>query len=560
MMAKNKFLIILAAASLLSLASCGSVAGDNSAAASSAAASSTATGSSSIPSSSSLTPSTSSEVTSASTSDGDFAYTLNEEGTAYAITGYTGQGGSVQIPASHEGKPVTSLSDWLFLTDEGNTTLAEVAIPKSITQLGEGCFCDCQKLAKVTFDPEIALEKIPASCFALDPLLTDITIPASVKSIGDSVSPTSTVHVSFGAFSESGLRSVHFAENSSLEYIGPLAFCCEHLTSISLPASVKKIDFYGFIYSGLTSVTFAPDSQLNEIGFQAFDGTKITSFTIPSKVTAIGLSFIPENTVTTLVNESPNFNLLGSGRYLTDSGGALLFVVRGQDTVFAFPEGIKSIGSGAGNWPFLPSKTTSVSFPSSLVSIEEAAFEKLSSLSHADFSLAKSLTTIGKSAFCGTAITSLDLSSVSAALKIDDYAFYLCSALASAELPASLTSLGNAVFYDCKALASISLPASLTGSIGYRAFENCSSLTQIVIPAGVSSIGSQAFENCSALASVELPASLTSLGDYVFDDCQALATLTYDGTMADWAKVTLGHYWRSVSLKVVACKDGDVTL
>ena len=41
----------------------------------------------------------------------------------------------------------------------------------------------------------------------------------------------------------------------------------------------------------------------------------------------------------------------------------------------------------------------------------------------------------------------------------------------------------------------MNIPEGVT-SIGWGAFENCSSLTSVNIPKGVTSIGTEAFKNC----------------------------------------------------------------
>ena len=85
-------------------------------------------------------------------------------------------------------------------------------------------------------------------------------------------------------------------------------------------------------------------------------------------------------------------------------------------------------------------------------------------------------------------------------------------------LPNTLTAIA---FSGCSSLTEINLPASLT-SIGESAFYDCSSLTEIHLPANLTSIGERAFWSCSSLTEIHLPASLTSIGGYAFDQCTSL--------------------------------------
>ena len=56
-------------------------------------------------------------------------------------------------------------------------------------------------------------------------------------------------------------------------------------------------------------------------------------------------------------------------------------------------------------------------------------------------------------------------------------------------------------------------------SIGFKAFQGCTSLTSVMIPEGVTSIENEAFDNCTSLTSVTIPSSVTSIGSSAFSGC-----------------------------------------
>ncbi len=103
-------------------------------------------------------------------------------------------------------------------------------------------------------------------------------------------------------------------------------------------------------------------------------------------------------------------------------------------------------------------------------------------------------------------------------------AFSGCSSLTEINLPASLTSIGESAFYDCSSLTEIHLSANLT-SIGEHAFNGCSSLTGIHLPDNLTSIGESAFYDCSSLTEIHLPANLTSIRESVFNGCSSLTEI-----------------------------------
>ena len=109
--------------------------------------------------------------------------------------------------------------------------------------------------------------------------------------------------------------------------------------------------------------------------------------------------------------------------------------------------------------------------------------------------------------------------------EIGEKAFTDCSRLTSLTLPVGITSIGYDAFAYCSGLTSLTLPAGIT-SIGEYAFYGCSGLTSLTLPDGITSIGISAFAYCSGLTSLNLPAGITSIDKYAFLDCSGLTSLT----------------------------------
>ena len=61
--------------------------------------------------------------------------------------------------------------------------------------------------------------------------------------------------------------------------------------------------------------------------------------------------------------------------------------------------------------------------------------------------------------------------------------------------------------------------------IGDYAFEGCSGLTSLTLPASISEIGDFAFSDCSGLTSLTLPDGITEIGEYAFLSCSGLTSI-----------------------------------
>jgi len=186
---------------------------------------------------------------------GDFQYSYGTVTQTVTITGYTGTGGNVTIPAEIDGKPVVSIRDGNSAYNGVfcNKQLTSVSIPNSVTSIGAYAFSN---------DIDI---------YSGNNQLTSVTIPNSVTSIGDN------------AFYRNQLTSVTIG--NSVTSIGNQAFRGNQLTSVTIPSSVTSIGNQAFRGNQLTSVTI-PNS-VTTIRDGAFEDNQLTNVTIPNSVTSI---------------------------------------------------------------------------------------------------------------------------------------------------------------------------------------------------------------------------------------------------------------------------------
>ena len=190
-----------------------------------------------------------------------------------------------------------------------------------------------------------------------------------------------------------------------------------------------------------------------------------------------------------------------------------------------------------------PSNLQSVTLPSTITTIGDAAFCYLSNITSVNLDYcSESLTTIGSSAFDGLELINVDLSKCINLITIADGAFAGCYNLTAQDLSKciNLTTIGNAAFNDCSGLTSITLPSSLT-NIQENAFMECSGLTSIDLSqcTSLTSIETWAFAYCSGLTSITIPASVTKIGYEAFVST-GLTSMTFEDT-STWYYGTLAQ-------------------
>ena len=122
--------------------------------------------------------------------------------------------------------------------------------------------------------------------------------------------------------------------------------------------------------------------------------------------------------------------------------------------------------------------------------------------------------------------------------EIADRSFYCNNYIEEIVLSSNIKHITDQTFYYCENLKKITLPKNLE-TIGANAFFNCKKLEEIVVPAGVKELCEGAFESCESLKHITITRSVETISADAFANCPSLETVTFKGSEADWAKVTV---------------------
>lgn len=184
-----------------------------------------------------------------------------------------------------------------------------------------------------------------------------------------------------------------------------------------------------------------------------------------------------------------------------------------------------------------------ITIPDSVTSINYEAFSGCPNLEYTVYDNAKYLGNEGNPYLFLMAATGTDIKScrINENTRVIYHgAFSDCTSLTDVAIPAGVMNIGELAFEGCTSLESINIPEGVT-SISYKAFENCLSLKTVTIPDSVTLIDGDAFYGCSSLTSISIPESMTVIGGDAFYDCSSLDAV-YITDMAKWCGITFGNY------------------
>jgi len=461
-----------------------------------------------------------------------FTYTTNGDG-SLNLSRYSGSAGTVVIPNTTNGLPVTSIGDTAFFEATSLTNviigtnivsigyqafsysgLAAVTLPGSVTNLAFDAFFDCNSLLAITVN-------------------TNNPIYSSVAGV---------------LFDESQTTLIEYPEGKAGSYIVPdnvtnlgtdAFFDSTNLTSVSIPAGVVGIGDYAFyVCSGLTAITVNTNNPVySSVAGVLFNENQTTLIQYPAGSAATAYA-IP-NSVTNIGNEAFN------------GSASLVSVTIGTNVTL--------IGDAAFEYcPVL----ASVTFPDRVAVIEGDAFAECSGLTN--LVIGAGVTNIQQQAFLGcTSLLTISVatnnpafSSVEGVLfnqnqtalfqypagssgtsyaipnsvtRVEDDAFMGAYSLTSIAIGTNVLSFGDGVFSQCYNLTSVTIPNSVT-NLGFSTFFECFSLTNVLIGTGVTTLGFQDFAYCDSLAGIYFQGNAPGVDSDVFDNDGAAIAYYLPGT------------------------------
>ncbi len=282
------------------------------------------------------------------------------------------------------------------------------------------------------------------------------------------------------------------------------------------------------------------------VGENAFQYSNLTSVTLPETVTSIGaLAFASSYNLTTVA---------GTEKVTYIASGAFLHCRKLSG--FTLASNLHSLGESAFSGCYALDKIT---IPESLKTIKKEVFKDCTGLS--SITISNGVREIGKQAFEGCT-TLKKITIPDSVTKIAERAFYNCESLEDVVIGKGVTGIEKYVFQDCKAIKSLTLPfpgGAASGEKAYlcylfggryaqdnpytipttlkkvtitsattipaRAFQDCTMITSVTLPAGLKTIEEMAFSGCSALTSIEIPEGVTTIGQEAFENCTKLSSI-----------------------------------
>jgi len=453
-----------------------------------------------------------------------FMYTITN-GTV-TITAYTNSSGSVTIPTSIKGYPVTAIAPSAFTF---NDTLTSLSIPVTVTNIGTNAFYGCGYLTSINVS-------------AGNPAFASIN--------GILCNQNQTILLQYPG----GKTASSYTVPATVTNIAANAFAeCSNPITVTLGSNVVSIGDSAFNEAGVTSVSLT--NGLVSIGEQAFFESELASLSLPATVTNLGNEAFVDCPLRqiSVAASNPFYSSANNVLFAAGQTTLLQYSASGEGNSYVIPNTVTNIADGA----FACSGLASITFGTNVQSIGDKVFYNCYLLQ--TFNFDDHLAKIGSEDFVDLYMTNFTIPP--GVTTISNEAFLECTYLATITIPAGVTNFGNSVFRSCFALGEIEVDprnpcySSLGGVMFNKAgttlveFPEGSSVTSYTIPNGVTNIQAGAFSVCGNLNNVVAPKGLLSIGDEAFEACFELTNLTLPASVSS---IGVSTFAESLELQNIA--------
>ena len=434
------------------------------------------------------------------------------------------------------------------------TSLTAVTLSEGIRTIGKGAFASCTSLTEITVPSTVT--SVGSLAFYCNTAMTSAVLPGSVATLDVSAfygcSSLTNVTASVGALAgipKESLQTLVITEGKSQQLTYALLSGCYNLTSISLPASLVSIQSA----AGSTPGAFS-------------DCKSLTTVTVADANTVFSVN--EDGCLVKIVQADPDKNIEASVTLvLVPAAKAGALSLAGITEVSAYAmygcaaltsvdfADVKTIGSSA-----LAGCTglTSVTLPAG-ATLGDDVFADCTGLTSVTL---PADCRVGTGVFSGcTGVTSATLSAdalsslpkkqlrqvvINAGETIAKRAFYNCDQLESIVIGDTVTTIGANAFWGCTGVVAVEGGVSYVG----KWVVDCdSSVTSVTLRADTVGIASGAFDGCSGLTALAIPATVRRVNVNAFSDCTALIKVENGVSYVDKWAIDCDPTLESVTLK-----------
>ena len=456
-------------------------------------------------------------------------------------------------------KSLTTIGDGAF---QNCALIDYIVVPENVTNIGASAFYGCNNLQRITLpfvgtsESATGADSVFGSIFGSTSSSTSGTtkqsydsssssyyyIPSTLKS----VTITNATKIPYGAFDNCSMIT-DLSIPKSVASVGENAFRgCTGMKKLSIPFVGSSRTSTG--YSSTFGYPFGySSSSVDGYTSQYYESSKCYYYNIPSSIEDVEItdqSTIPYGAFYNC-SKIKNIRL---NKVITDISTDSFYGLSGMENVYF--DGSLEEWCNINCTSYRPNYYANhlyingellqgeLVIPSTITNVPSYAFAGATDIG--SIKLNSKLSSVGANAFIKcTGLSKVDFDGTLddwVDIRFTNYAsnpvyfahdLYIGGAKFSGKivLPERLNVVPNSVFAGCSGITEVILNDNIT-SIEQSAFDHCTNLAVINIPETVTNICEYAFDGCSGLAEVAIPNGVTNVPRYAFRNCTSLKKLT----------------------------------